>query len=177
MLHLKREEPQIAERMLLNALKSSENALGRDHPETLSIMDGLVVVHSEMVQIVKAAYLGQRAFFPSAVQYGSKQPDTLVIVQNLAFVHQLIGDFNTAEGLYTEILRGGTTAKYIQIKCTLRNLVEMYHGQGRLREAHQLRKKMENFYISRVLGLFQNTLSLAVRKNYFCFLDYTPGWR
>ena len=145
MLHLRREEPRAAKRMLLMALESSENALGHDHPETLSIIDGLVVVHLEMGQIVRAAYLAQRAFFLSAVRYGSKHPDTLGIVQNLAFAHQLVGDSDTAEGLYMEILREGTTAKYIQIECTTLNLIKMYHRQGRVSEAHQLEKRMKDF--------------------------------
>ena len=144
MLHLRREDPHEAERMLLAALESSEYALGRDHPETLSLMDGLVVVYLEMGQIVKAAYLGQRAFFLSAVRYGSKHPDTLGIVQNLAFAHQLVSDFDAAEGLYTEILREDTTAKYIQIKCTTDNLLDIYYRQGRLKEADQLKERMGN---------------------------------
>jgi tetratricopeptide (TPR) repeat protein len=98
-----------AEPLYRNALRCRRETLGETHPDTLSSMNSLgwmlTCLHgeqSEAEQLCRKALSEQRK---SAV-LGDTHPSTLATMDSLAHVFSEQGNFDDAELLYREVVRG-----------------------------------------------------------------------
>jgi len=93
----RKQDPDVAESMLRDALVRSERELGEDHPVTLTLKNNLGLLLTE-----KCNFSAAEPFYLQALEgrervLGREHPDTMVTVFNLAGLMYRLGDYAAAE--------------------------------------------------------------------------------
>ena len=135
------------------ALKSREETLGREHPDTLASVNNLALLHKASGETAKAEQLYGRALEARERTLGKEHPDTLVSVNNLAVLYSATGDTAKAEPLFLralDALERTHGKEHYDTLATMNNLAALYRATGETEKAEPL--------YTRVLDALERTL-------------------
>jgi serine/threonine protein kinase/tetratricopeptide (TPR) repeat protein len=115
--------------------------IGDGHPDTLSSMNRLAVVHMQMSRYDEAARLHEQTLDLRQGTLGAEHPDTLASMNNLANVYTAQGRFDESEPLKRRTLEMRTRTQgedHPETLISMNNLAVEYMDQGRYAEAQPI---------------------------------------
>ena len=135
-------------------LQVREQALGKEHPDTLTSMNNLALVLDSQGKFSEAEEIHQQTLQLSEKALGKEHPDTLTSMNNLASVLHSQGKFSEAEEIHRQTLQlrekvlgkehPGTLA-------SMNNLASVLRSQGKFSEAEEIYRQ-ELQLCEKVLG-------------------------
>jgi tetratricopeptide (TPR) repeat protein/tRNA A-37 threonylcarbamoyl transferase component Bud32 len=131
-------EPALAIAQFDKALKLRTQALGPDHPDTLSSGDDLGMAYQSAGRVAEALPLLEANLKARRSLPGPLGPDTLVAMNNLADLYRYSGKLDKATDLFKEALKGLEIQYGPDHAFTLgamNNLAQTYRDDDRLAEA------------------------------------------
>jgi non-specific serine/threonine protein kinase/serine/threonine-protein kinase len=159
-----------AEPLLEQALATTKDQLGDDHPDTLTSMNNLAKLYLAQARYDEAEPLYLEALETRKRVLGDDHPDTLLSMNNLASLYHAQARYDEAQVLYLKTLEGRKRVlgdDHPDTLLSMNNLANVYKRQGRYDEAEPLYlKTLEGR--KRVLGDdHPNTLKSMNRLAYF----------
>jgi tetratricopeptide (TPR) repeat protein/DNA-binding XRE family transcriptional regulator len=131
-----------AEALYQRAIRVGELALGPEHPQVATSLNGLGRLYREHGKQKQAEALFQRALAIREKALGPMDPQVAYVLHNLAEIHAKEGEFEQAESFYQRALTIQERALGLvhpQVAYVLNNLAEIYAEQGKY-------KRAESFY-------------------------------
>ncbi|WP_067132050.1 FxSxx-COOH system tetratricopeptide repeat protein [Microtetraspora malaysiensis] len=134
-----------AVRIFEKVLGVYEEKLGREHSDTLMIMNNLGGALAEREdQLVRARSLYEYLIAVRTRTVGERAPETMIAVNNLGKVYRRLGDLDAAYEISSRALRIGVEVEGEEDPGTLlrmNNLAEVLRVQGNIEESRQLHEK------------------------------------
>jgi len=115
------------------ALDSYEKALGKDHLDTLGIVNDMATAFRKQGDYNKALAWYQRALDGREKVLGEEQPETLNTVSNMAIVFDRQGDYGKALVWYQRAIEGKEKAlgvDHLNTLTTVNNMANTFRKQG-----------------------------------------------
>ncbi|CAF9930839.1 MAG: hypothetical protein ALECFALPRED_004739 [Alectoria fallacina] len=130
-----------AEPMLQRALAITENTLGPDHKNTLSLVGILGGLYCDVGELTKAESMLQRALIGFEKKTDQETSATLAVIDTLGRLYRIQGRLTDAELMYQRALTG--TERMLRRNdartlSTVNNLGILYDNQGKLTEAESM---------------------------------------
>ncbi len=126
------------------ALSLSERSLGKDHPETLTIVNNLAALYNALGRDRDAEPFYRRAVEGRQRVLGKEHVDTLTSINNLAGWYYGRGRYTDAEPLFRLVMETSERTLGKDHSNTLgsaNNLATLYNAMGRYDEAEALHKR------------------------------------
>ncbi len=130
-----------AEAFLQHSLHICEQALGPDHPEVASLLQGLAALYYEQGKYAEAEPLFLRALHICEQALGPDHPQVAASLNGLAVLYKEQDEYAEAEPLYQRALRIWEQAlgpDHPNVAAPLTNLAVLYREQGKYTEAELL---------------------------------------
>jgi tetratricopeptide (TPR) repeat protein len=130
-----------AERFQLEAVELRKEALGAEHPDTLSSMNNLAMTYHDQGRWGKAEKLFVRVMGTRKTKLGADHPDMLTSMNNLALTYWNLGRWKEAEKLGVQAMetrKARLGADHPSTLNSMANLAATYRKQGRWEEAEKL---------------------------------------
>jgi tetratricopeptide (TPR) repeat protein len=130
-----------AEPLWKSVLAICEQALGLEHPGTLSNLNNLALLYWKQGKYEEAEPLYQRALEAKERVQGLEHPSTLNTVNNLAILYRNQGKYEEAEPLYRRALEARERVlgpEHPNTLDTVNNLAILYRNQGKYEQAEPL---------------------------------------
>ncbi len=86
------------------SLEIYERILGKEHPDTAAIYNGIAFTYTEMGNFSAAIELYEKVLFISEKELGKEHPDTATVYDNIAHVYQAQGKYVSALTWYEKAL-------------------------------------------------------------------------
>jgi CHAT domain-containing protein/uncharacterized protein YqgQ len=140
---------QIALPFAEKAWNLRKKILGEKHPETITRLNNLALIHRELGHLTEALPLSEKGYRLSKELLGEKHPDTLSSLNNLALIHRDLGNLNEALPLSEKcyhLSKEVLGEKHPNTVLSLNNLVAIYQVLGRLTKALPLSKKVYRLF-------------------------------
>lgn len=144
-----------AEKYLSEAVESSREALGEEHPDTLRRMDDLASTYRERGRWTEAEQLFTAVLQSRRSVLGEQDPDTFTTMDNLAWTYCNQGRWKHAEDLFrrvTEARKQTLGEKDASTLTSMANLAMTFWNHGHLKEAEELEVRVVEIRKT-VLGL------------------------
>ncbi|KAM0714759.1 hypothetical protein Q7P37_009776 [Cladosporium fusiforme] len=93
-----------AKHMRAQSMKTRNQVLGEEHPDTLTSKSNLALAYQYLGQYDKAAELGEQVLEIGKRVLGEEHPDTLTSKSNLALAYQYLGQYDKAAELGEQVL-------------------------------------------------------------------------
>ncbi|KIJ39529.1 hypothetical protein M422DRAFT_110290, partial [Sphaerobolus stellatus SS14] len=119
-------------------------ALGPNHTSTLTTVNNLGLLYSQLGQLEKAERMYEWALAGFERALGPNHTDTLTTVNNLGLLYSKLGWLEEAERMYERALAGSEKAlgsNHTSILTTVNNLGLLYSDLGRFEEAERMYKQ------------------------------------
>ncbi|KAH6989185.1 kinesin light chain 3 [Ilyonectria sp. MPI-CAGE-AT-0026] len=123
------------------AAQARKNALGPDHPSTLTSMANLASTYRNQGRWEEAEKLEVEVIETRKTKLGADHPDTLIGIGNLASTYRNQGRWEEAEKLEVEVIETRKMklgADHPDTLISIANLASTYRNQGRWEEAEKL---------------------------------------
>jgi tetratricopeptide (TPR) repeat protein len=133
-----------AELMHRRALEARENALGREHPDTLTSVSDLGLVLSSQGKYDEAEAMHRRALEARENALGREHPDTLTSVSNLGDVLSSQGVYEEAEAMHRRALEARENVLGREHPDTLTSVNDLglvLSSQGKYDEAEAMHRR------------------------------------
>ncbi len=133
-----------AQGMAEASLQARERVLGEDHPDTLSSMTNLALIHLKQGRLAIAEELLVQVSKLKKQMLGEQHPDTLVSMTNLASTYQEQGRLAEAEELLIQVVK---TEKQVLVKehpdtlTSMNNLADALSNQGKYEVAEAILRR------------------------------------
>lgn len=162
-----------AEAILREAVKLSEEVLGREHAFTLICMDSLANVLRDLANFTEAEALHRQAFELSKRTLGGEHIDTLACMNNLANVLNELGLLEESENLHRQALQLAQKTLGGEHPITLsamQNLATVRSHLGKHEDAEQILRQTLELW-EKVLGR-EDPKTLDCMYNLACTLGH-----
>jgi tetratricopeptide (TPR) repeat protein len=120
------------------------DALGKEHPETLTSVNNLASVLQNQGKYEEAEPTNRRALEVYEKALGKEHPFTLASVKNLAMVLQDQGKYEVAEPMYRRAVEGKEKAlgkEHLFTLTNVSNLASVLQRQGKYEEAETMNRR------------------------------------
>jgi tetratricopeptide (TPR) repeat protein len=134
-----------AEELLVQAVKTSKELLGAEHPDTLTSIANLASTFRKQGRWKEAEELDLQVIETSKRVLGAEHPDTLSSIANLASTFEDQGRWKEAEELELQVIETRKRvlgAEHPDTLMSMSNLALTWKSQGRWKEAEELESQV-----------------------------------